>query len=194
MARTKTQKILRYSLYGLLGVVVLGFVSYGFVIRPLQIRNQKQSFDKAEASLDTLATQIQQKIGKADEIKKEKTCDRANLLTEKGPLGCDVSIHLLYKNKDSATSSSLMKTIAAFSVKELRIGSGSSKGDAFIPVSMQRGEQTFFLDFSATTKPSCSFSYSYPATDREFTVTGENFAVGMTCGGSALKEFYPLKD
>lgn len=172
----------------------MGAVSYALIIRPLQIRSQKQNFDKAEASLDALAVQIQDKIGKADETKKEKTCDRANLLSERGPLGCDVSIHLLYRNRDSVASSELMRTLSSFSTKSLRIGSGVAKGNAFIPVSQQRGEQTFFQDFSILTSPSCSYSYSYPATDRSFDVTGENFDVGVTCGGSAMKEFYPLKD
>ena len=178
----------------MLGVGVLGVIVFFFVIRPLQIRSQKQSFDKAEASLDTLATQIQEKIGEADEVKKEESCGRANLKSEEGPLICSTRAYLLYRNTDSLVSSRFMTTLSKDNSSSLRIGSGSAKDKSFIPITSQRGEQTFFQDFSNDTEPNCSYTYSYPATDREFAVTGENFEVGMICGGPALKEYYPLKD
>lgn len=194
MAQTKTQKILRYVLYGLVGAGVLGVVTYGFIIRPLQVRQQKQNFDKAEASLDTLAAQIQQTIGKADETKKEKTCGRANLKSEEGPLICSVSATLLYKQKDSVASSALMMTLVSDNNKKLRIGSGISKGASFFPTSERRGQQTFYQDFPEQTKPTCTYSYNYPATLREFDTSEENFKIEMTCGEPAIKEFFPLKD
>ncbi|MES2971825.1 MAG: hypothetical protein V4702_05890 [Patescibacteria group bacterium] len=194
MARTKKQKILRYVILPLVTISTLGVLSYVLIVRPMQIRNQKQQFEKAEASLDTLAAQIEQTIGKPDETKKEKTCGRANLKSSQGPLICSIRSYLLFRSKTADSASSLMAQLSTLSNKELRIGSGAARGTSFTSSSPQKGEQTFYQDFSLDSEPSCSFSYSYPATDREFTVEGENFELGLVCGGKSLSQLYPIKD
>lgn len=73
---------------------------------------EKRNFAKAETILDNLAQQIQDKVGKADEIKKEKSCDRANLKSEKGPFGCDVDISLFYTNKNSVEATEIMRNVS----------------------------------------------------------------------------------
>lgn len=194
MAQTKTQKILRYVIYSLLGLVVAGTLSYVLVIRPLQVRNQKANFDKAEASLDTLAKQIETLIGKPDEIKKEKSCDRANLLSEKGPLVCTVSEYILYRNRNSEESTQFMEKLSGLSKQAIRTGSVSATNQRFVSALTIKGEQTFYQDFDLISGLNCSFSYSYPATQREFITSGENFEAGIICSADSMSEFYPLND
>lgn len=188
------KKLLKFLGLGTIGVICLGLLAYGVVVRPLQIRQEKQNFAAAEAKLDDLAKQIEQTVGKPDEVKKEKSCDRANLLSSTGPLICSVSFNLLYKNTGAESATALMKKTSSLSNKELRIGSGVANGTSFIATTKQRGEQTFFQDFSSPTKPSCSYSYSYPGIDRNFAVSGENFVVGISCGGPAMDQYFPLKN
>jgi len=195
MAMTKTKvRIIRYTLYGLLILGLTALLGYVLVLRPLQIRQQKQNFTKAESRLDELAKQIEATIGKPDATKKDKSCGRANLLSEKGPLGCDVSIYLLYENKTADISSALMQKVALFSDSNLRIGSGSAHGKSFVNKSQQRGEQTFFQNFGATSQLPCSFSYSYPLMDRKIFIpkAEENLQIGLSCGGPAMAEYYPV--
>lgn len=195
MAQTKTQKILRYSLYGLVGAGVLGVVGYGLVVRPLQIRSQKQNFDKAEVSLDALAIQIQDKIGKADETKKEKSCDRAHLKSESGPLGCGITVALLYKNSDAVGSNKLMEDVLKLRDGSVRIGSGTAHGSAFVSKNTQSGTQIFYEDIAADDPITCVISYRYPSALDQNTITeDDSFALGLSCNGPAMKEFYPLKD
>lgn len=196
MAQKKLQSKFRFAIYSLLGAGVLGCVVLFFVVRPLQIHNQQRSFDKAEANLDTLATQVQEKIGKANEIKKTKSCDRANLLNAKGPLGCDISVGLLYLDSNSTQSSEKMISISDFLKSPVRIGSGATHGSTFLSRSTTNGLQIFYSDVENVDKLSCSASFRYPSTvDEKLADTQiEQFLVNLSCGGSAYKEYYPLKD
>ena len=198
MARTKTQKIIRYSIYGLLVVGILGVVFYGLVVRPLQIHNQKQNFDKAEASLDALATQIQDKIGKADETKKEKSCDRANLLSEKGPLSCDIAIYMLFTDKNALKATDLMHNVVALLAGSPTLKILGKPVTAFVPRDVYGGDQTIDQDSDDFANLNCGVQYIYPVIpklDQPFkTTNAENLLVSLSCSGSATKEFYPLKD
>lgn len=197
MAQTKTQKILRYALYIFVGAAILGVVGYALIIRPLQIRQQKQNFDKAEASLDTLAAQIQQTIGKADQTKKEKSCDRANLLTEKGPLGCDVSFYLLYEDKNASQSTDLMKHTSSI-VSTSPLDLLGKPVNAFVPKDVRGGDQTVDQDAINVAGLSCGVQYIYPVTTKlgqPFKPqVPENLEIVISCSGPAMKEFFPLKD
>ena len=204
MVRTKTQKILRYSLYGLAGAAVLGVVSYAFVIRPLQINNQKKNFDKAEASLDTLAEQIQQTIGKADETKKEKSCGYASQEFGRGSRSCGVSLNLLFRSRPIEEVNKIMSRVASSVGGELYyfLGSKDLDGKPYpqnFTTSNARTDDRFSQNLSAPDNLNCSIEYIYPVTKLENKDTfkdlvGENMGIYLSCGGPTLKEFYPLKD
>ncbi len=193
MRPTKTKINLKTFFYALLWIAVIGAGLFVVVVRPLQIRNQKAQFDKAEASLDALVLEIEAKIGKADEVKKEKSCGRANLKNAEGPLICSVSVDLLFASTDVNSANGSLQKLLGSNNKKLRIGSAAAEGTSFLPTSEKRSDQTFFQDFQTASEPSCAYSYRYPANEGVFKLGGENFEVGMTCGGPAFKEYYPLK-
>ncbi len=193
MAQSKNQKILRYVLYGLVGAGVLGAVIFGGIVRPLQVRTQKQNFAKAEASIDALAAKIEQTIGKPDETKKTKTCDRANLKFEQGPLGCNITVSLLYKNSEQAKANQLMETLSKLNSSKLRVGSGSSRGLSFVSKDVTQGAQVFYQDAPKIENLTCVFGYRYPSGINQVDPprNEEGFAVSISCGGPAMAEFFP---
>lgn len=203
MASSKTQKILRYALYGAIGVGVLGVVGYVLIIRPLQIRAQKQNFVKAEASLEALASQIQNTVGKADETKKEKSCGYASRVYTKGPRSCAVNFDLLFKSKNLADSNNSMLALATQSGGKLRyyLGDNNSQGNPypqkFVEYSGRGPSQKFSQDIISYGSVTCSSSYVYPVVplfDKEFMdPSNENFEIILACSGPALAEFYPSK-
>lgn len=205
MAISKTQKILRYVVYSVLGVAVLGLLSYLFVIRPVQIHRQKVDFDKAESRLDALAIQIESTIGKPDQTKKEKSCGYSSQEFGKGPRSCAVSIYILYRSKDQDQSNIYMSSTSELvgTVLYYYLGEHDSQGRLYPKNFVKYNGSGPSQEFSQIiNKPlgniSCTVSYKYPVVplfDKDFSgLQGENFEIGLVCSGSALKEFYPLSD
>ena len=195
MAFTKKQKRLRYVIYGTLATLVVGFFVVMFTLQYLEKRN----FAKAEASLDSLAQQIQDKVGKADEIKKEKTCSYASRVIGKGPRGCGVRVLLLFKDKDPVISTKVMSEISA--------GIGTKLYDYLgrnIPLAFEkydgRGPSQEFSQSSNNSygAVTCAIRYVHPVVplyDKAFAdVSSENLQIGLSCSGPARAEYFPLAD
>ena len=112
MAQTKAQKIIRFAGISVLVLVAVAFLGYWLAVRPLQARNQKQNFDKAESQIDALAEQIQQTIGRADETKKEKTCGYASQVYGRGRRSCGVTLSLFFTGKNLAQSNDALSLVS----------------------------------------------------------------------------------
>lgn len=167
-----------------------------FVIRTIQIHTQKQNFAKAEASLDALAKQIEAKVGKPDDIKKEKSCGYASRVYEKGPRGCSISIFLFFSGKDSTQATGLTSQISPLvSNKEVqRLGEITH---TFVPFDQYRGDQTLSQAYYDIGSLSCSVQYVYPVSkklNQPFEPKeSENLQLELSCGGVAMAEFFPVK-
>ena len=185
-----SRKYYKYGLYGLVALVVLGVAG-----REVLIYRQKAEFGKAEKEIDALYAQIVEKVGKPDQEKKEKSCNRPNLKFEKGPLSCFVASYLLYENKNLEQSNNLMVEISSLGNQPLRIGSVSSQANAFTYPPRRNGDQVFFQSLGTKTPLSCTFSYVYPAKEQdEFKLNSETgFEIGIDCGGPAILEYFPVK-
>lgn len=194
-----------FSMFKKTGLIVLGLIAlslftYILVIRPLQIRHQKQNFDKAEASLDQLYNQIVAKVGKPDQYKKDKVCSYISQEFGKGPRNCHVSIYLLFENKDSAASTSLMNRVSFFSMSQLKSERLNSSLDSFKNYLQIKGPQTFDQKYSQIGNVQCGISYSYPVhptyatIDPIMTKANENLQIELACSGPAMAEFYTVKN
>ncbi len=192
----KYARIIRFVLYGLVILGVLGIVAYALVVRPLQIHQQKQNFAKAEASLDALEKQIEDKAGKPDQILKSKTCSRAHLLSESGPLGCDVTISLNFTSKDAGSATNIMNQVKALSSEPIRIGSGVTTGTSFKSAQLVRGTQIYYQSIPSISSLTCAVGYNYPARNTPNTLrdSSSSFSLDVSCGGPAMAEFYPVKN
>lgn len=196
MANKKTQNNLRKPIYGLLIVAGLGLLIFFFVVQPLQVHKQKQDFAKAETSLDTLAAKIEQTIGKADETKKVKSCDRPNLKYEQGPLSCSVLISLIYKDKTVDDANNYLNSYSKTIPTTLRSGSSFVTGSSFTKLDNQKLTQVFYQSLPESGDLVCTISYRYPSgIDQDMLTTEDRgFLISGLCSGPARNEFFPLKD
>ena len=186
------QFVLKVAGFAAICLAVLGLTVYVYLIQ-----REKSQFATAEKEIDALYAQIVEKVGKPDQEKKEKTCDRPNLKFAKGPLSCSVSKSMLFENKNFEESNSLMSNISSLSYMPVRVGSVSSELPGFTANGRRNGDQVFSQSFSSKTNLSCTLSYVYPAKEQdEFSAsnTSTAFEVSFDCGGSAMSEYFPVKD
>lgn len=178
----------------------MGAVGYALVVRPLQIHNQKQNFDKAEASLDALAIQIQDKIGKADETKKEKTCGYSSQEFGRGPLGCGVQVGTVYAVSDVKEANVLNSEIRKFLLSSPSLSVTYDSEKTFLEPKNENQVQRNGYDIKFTdVSLGCSIGLVFannisPDLLLKSQLQQKNLSIELSCGGPALKEFYPLKD
>lgn len=182
----------------LIFVVGLSAASYILVYKPYSIRKDKEKFTKAEASLDEVYNQIVAKVGKPDEVKKDKNCAYANRVYGKGPRSCSVGIYLLYKNKNSSISSSIMTDVAPIIGSKKYVGPGERDQTNFVPV-QQNKTQSFSQDYKQFGDIDCGIDYLYPVSpsnqNSAFQTTfDENLEITLICGGPAKAEHFTVKN
>ena len=188
MTKPKIKKIL---IYGVLAVAAIGAGTYIFLIQ-----REKAQFNQAEKEIDALFAQIIEKVGKPDQEKKEKSCDRPNLKFDKGPLSCSIDRYLLFSNKDASSATEILKKVSVLGNGNLRLGSAATTGVAFSDNIQRSGDQRFFQNLESHTTLSCNLSYTYPADEQNiFTVNSQGaIIIGLGCYSSAMVEHYPLRD
>jgi hypothetical protein len=174
-------------------IILLPFLIYFLIVRPLQVNHQRNQFKKAEVQLNSLADQIQAKIGKADQIKIERSCGYANTPFTRGPRSCSADINLLYSQEDLVGANSLMSKTMTFSNEKLRIGSASANGQTFTEIKPRSGSQVFYQNFHNGSDLSCTFSYAYPARSIGGTA-GKDLEINLGCSGPAMAELYPVQN
>lgn len=182
------RKILGFSVLGLLVVGVL--VYFGLIWR------EKAQFAQAEKEIDALYAQIVERVGKPDQEKKEKSCDRPNLKYKKGPLSCSVTVYALYDNSDFVRAGKLMSTISSLSSSALRPGSATTIGQMGFVTPDRTNSQVFFQSVNLAPGLSCSISYDFAASQQdEFTLSGPSgVEIGVGCNRSAILEYFPMKN
>lgn len=188
-----TAKILKALL--ITGIAL--FALYFFAYQPLQIRKEKQNFAKAETSLDNLAKQIEDKVGKPDQIKKDKSCGYASRVSQRGPRGCSLSIYFIFENKNNITATEFMSSVSKLVGKGELQRLGDKKIKSFVPVDQYRGDQSISQPYINIDELSCSVQYKYPALKVLEQPLGlnspENLQLELSCGGPAMAEYYPIK-
>jgi hypothetical protein len=188
----------RVLLYLLIVAGVVLFL-YLLVYQPYEVRKDRERYKQAEAVLEPFRQEVEKRIGQADQVKTKYSCSRPHLKYTRGPLGCDVSIRMLYESRNSTDSTNYLNIIKKLGADSLRIGSGSAIGNSSFESSEQnKDKQIFFQDYVTVSDLACVIAYSYPVKPSSyefFTVTSNNnFEVDLSCGGPAKAEFYPLED
>ena len=174
-------------------------LAYFVIYLPVAKYVEKKHFAQAEVSLDNLYNQIVAKIGKPDEVKKDKSCSYASQEFGRGSLGCSVGISVLYKNKNASESSSLMKSSAVVVGTGLRESLGRKQLTSFVSKQDLSGPQSFGQSHTFLKSIACSVSYSYPISPTYINsvfhpTSQENLEIDLNCGGPAKAEYFPLRN
>lgn len=172
----------------------MGVLVFAFVIQPLGLRSEKQNYAKAEEKIDSLSEQIQNTIGKADDIKKEKSCGFANTEIGHGELGCSISTILVYKDSDALKSTKLMHKASLLNSSPLYDIVGRSNSLTFVQNTNHAGIQSFSQSLPAPHKLNCTIRYSYQASIPSIEPKHEGLTVEQACGGPAMKQYYPINN
>lgn len=180
----------------LIAVLVVG--NLGFIgVNKLIIYNQKQQFDQAEKSLDTLYASIVKDVGQPTSITKSKSCDYASTEGGRGSRSCGVDFVLKYKGnapQSNALAKSLVNLLKSSEVAKVtyeRLGlfkDGSS--------STYSSDFAFDLELVKVMSKHCSLSANYFDKNGINSIVLENsyLEIGFGCSGSAKAEFYPVKN
>jgi hypothetical protein len=192
---TKTKSRLNNVFLGLLILVAVGVLGWFFAVKPILAAQEKKRFEKAAASLQQLADEIQAKIGKADEVTKEESCGRAHLKNDRGPLLCDTGYMLVYNNKGIEEATQMMKEASAISTSPLRRGVGfdaqARELDTMVFYLRANGktDQSFFQDLDDRDKLNCTAAYSH-VIDSSI----QRFEIDISCGNNSLAEHFLLRN
>lgn len=190
----KTQRILRYLLI-LFAVLVVAAIAY----RIYQIQQEKRDFAKAEQSIDSLALQIEQLIGKPAETRKEKTCARASRKFDAGPLACTVSSFMLFRDKGLNGSNDAFSKVSNFVTSPVYESLGRDTVTKFTDYEGRGMGLTLLQDFqSPGSDITCKISYTHPVVDtfeKVFEKTQlTDLRLAISCGGPTIKALYPMHD
>jgi len=180
----------------------LFIVSYVFVYSPYSIRQDKERFTKAEASLDEVYNQIVAKVGKPDEVKKDNNCAYANRVYGKGPLSCGTDILFVYSVNNEGSANSILT-----SVNNMFTGSRQNFSITYVPKIHSFSALKDRKDFQEVnedlveklTKISCYLTYKYASYDNallpiSFLNNSQNIVVELGCGGPAKAEHFTVKN
>ncbi|HLB66551.1 MAG TPA: hypothetical protein VJJ78_03080 [Candidatus Saccharimonadales bacterium] len=195
--KSKLHRIVKNISFSIIGLVVLGGLAYVVVIRPIQIKNDKNNFLKAQSSIEDLYSKIVAKIGKPDQVKKEQSCAYANRAYGKGPRSCAVGIFFLYEKRDLRHVNLLLAKSTQSVGQDVYPGPGEKYQNAFISLK-KNGDQNFSQDLMSVNTISCTANYSFPVYPSFFTSlfkpqSNSNFMISLTCGGSSKSEHFPVK-
>jgi len=176
-------------------LVVIGLLAWVLVINPYLTRKEKQRFEAAATSLQTLADQIQASIGKAGDVKLEKSCDRANMKSNSSQLVCDRVIKLTNANQTPILATKPMEMVSrSFGSKLMRMtyfGVNSSDDDPAVFTTRENGNtgQAYAQKIQSFNDLSCSLNYGH-----DYRLNSGTFDINTVCTSPARAEHYPLKD
>src|SRR3990167_8992620 len=111
--KSKLHRIVKNISFSIIGLVVLGGLAYVVVIRPIQIKNDKNNFLKAQSSIEDLYSKIVAKIGKPDKVKRESYCSYTSVEFGRGARSCDTSTYAIYKNQSINQANDLLAKLVA---------------------------------------------------------------------------------
>lgn len=183
----------------LLVLLVLGL---GIIVNN-QVADYKdrQLFEQAEAKTEEISTQIISKTGKPTKTISRNSCGRANLKFAEGPLVCNVTKHHLFIVSNFQEANQALTNVSALSEHPIRPTSLSQEMPfAFVEEGINTKSQEFFQKIENFDFLHCNFSFEYPINDKSAYYdllepqAPENLRIGVSCGGPARTQHYPLRD
>lgn len=179
-----------------LAALGLSIAGYFIIYRPYAIYRERKQFKQAEAYVSQLADQIQAKVGKADQVKKENYCQRAHLKNDQGPLSCVTAAYLLYDNRDLTAANTLMSDIATLNNVPLKYSLGNITVTRFSN-DLGSGPQAFYQNITSTTGLDCSDGFTYRYLDGPDSSlhpkTNTSLFIEISCSDWPISELYPVR-
>jgi hypothetical protein len=193
-----TKKFTKDKVLGAAGILIIVIIGgYFAMYRPLMIRRDKDRFIKAQASIEDLFTQIEAKVGKPDQVKRDQSCSYANREFERGPLACAVSIYALYGERTIEEASGILLD-SSLVVGTPLLQFGEQVTPQFTLAPQKPVEQTINQDYKHIAGLSCKVDYSYPFVSGLYDVftsaPANSIKLSLVCGGPANAEHFPVKN
>lgn len=186
-------------------ILVLVFGILGFIgVNKLIIYNQKQQFDQAEKSLDTLYANIVKDVGQPTSMTKDKSCSYASTEGGSGDRRCQISLALYYQNQEDEATANLTANNIDDTISKIKnsiLVDNSLLGNLRFSASSDYFSRES-NEVDAKGGLICSVGYYY-GTDLSRTIlrnqyfkipTGTNFITLISCYNDSLAEFYPVKN
>lgn len=189
MPELNAKKIAKIGLIVIGAGVLLNFA----LVRPTQLYLEKARFEKAAKQLEGIYGQIEAKIGKPDQITRDKSCGYASREFGRGPRSCSVNVEVIYNNRSIDEINAILEKTS--DLMGGRAYDALNRTAAFTTIS-NNTSQTLSLDLSTIRIDGlgCSVDYSYPLTKENTTsygrATNNNLLISLGCGGDALSEYY----
>ena len=169
-----------------LAAICIGYLAF----RQIEMRIQKAEFKRAEAYVEETSENLKHNDGL--QIEKKKQCVYASTEYGKGRRSCVIRQSVLYLKKPVDEANELLSSISAVNNKQKLEADHSTELIEFNGLQKQQISQDLPEKFNDI---SCHVNYDYfPLTDKLFeeSVSPQSFIVTVTCGGSALGEYYPV--
>jgi hypothetical protein len=189
---TKTKSRLNNVFLGLLILVAVGVLGWFFAVKPILAAQEKKRFEKAAASLQQLADEIQAKIGKADEVIESRSCGYSSAKFSKGNLSCAVRVELNYLGYDLSKSNRALTDVSGLIGSTLYPGAGNFDTSSF--EDMAPAEQSFSQGFEKANL-SCKAAYLYTDSTKFRTARPDEtsgLVISLNCSGSSLAEHFAI--
>jgi hypothetical protein len=175
-------------------IVVLAFGILGFIgVNKLIIYNQKQQFDQAEKSLDTLYTNIVKDVGQPTSMNKDDFCSYRSVEFGQGDRNCSVGIYAYFSditNKESALLIAKKTESALNQISNIEILRNLTQNDDKY---VSPGNYSSSSDFKFKDQNlECYISYTLNKSGSRS--SSSSFGMGLSCYGPAKDEFYPVKN
>jgi hypothetical protein len=196
----KTVKRLSLKKPGQLVVIILLAIVVGLLVKQqVRIHQDRQLFKQAEAKTEEIYSQIVETIGEPDKVVREKNCGRASRKFEQGPLSCSINIQLVLYGKDNNRSWALVNEVSKLNESPLRKDFLSkTQSQSFDHYRVSKERQIYFQSLENLKNLVCETSYEYPVNNKSAYYdllepeAPENLRIGVTCGGPAKTQHYPL--
>jgi hypothetical protein len=187
----------KWAMFGILSLVIIaGFLVY----RQFEIKEEKQRFEQARASIDALYTEIVAIAGEPDKTETSESCGYAERKFDRGPRSCNVRTAFVYSLSDEKAANQQYKSVK----------SGLSESQGYFTITFtNEGERLPLkpydesfeneIDYSmreVLTSMNCSLSVRYGSSDADWhfinsTAERNSISVSMGCRGDAKAEHYP---
>lgn len=188
----KTKKLLKLLGKVFLALIVLGLLAWFLIISPYLTRQEKARFESAHSELEKLAQEIQTKVGTAESVTDSSTCDRPNLKSAKGPLGCSTGLKLTYTVANNLGANIILTTVVENSMESLRPGPLTDATE--FTSEQKRSAQIIYQDIPSLSDLSCAISYEYYSPESKLENKDGLLDVILSCFGPALAEYYSVED
>lgn len=183
---SQIKKLFGFAWKGLLGLIVIGIAGWYLAVKPILASREKARFEKAFTEIQSLAEQIQEKVGKADSVEESKTCGYSSAKFEKGDLYCTIRKDLTYNVSNSLEASQIMTKSSVLFSGNIVPRSGNTNNESFSDNSKLR--QLFSQDLTSI-YPVCDVYYSLPATTQS---TANSLNISLKCTDTSIRSHYTI--